>query len=260
MCDFFSFVSDPSKPIPERFMFMNWATRKQILAGKLNYEPDSHTSIIHFHGYRAAQEDHLNKYEFIPLTGKFKVDQINHKTDDSVTAEKWVKRLDFKKVVEPLIIKPIIHPLKISSPRITQEIIDTVRQWDSVWASVRNSVWASVWDSVGDSVWDSVGDSVCDSVRNSVWDSVGDSVWDSVRNSVRNSVGDSVWDSVGDSVGDSVWDSVWAYISSFFNVEYEYNFSPAVKLWELGLIPSFDGKTWRLHGGETAEILWEDTL
>jgi len=28
----------------------------------------------------------------------------------------------------------------------------------------------------------------------------------------------------------------------------------------MGLIPSFDGKKWRLHGGKKAEILWEGTL
>jgi hypothetical protein len=106
-----------------------------------------------------------------------------------------------------------------------------------------------VWDSVGDSVWDSVGDSV--------WASVGDSVWDSVE--------DSVWDSVGDSVKASVW----AYTGSFFilprsawkyteNIETEeYPFQCLVSLWDQGLVPSFDGKTWRLHGGKDAKILFE---
>ena len=78
--------------------------------------------------------------------------------------------------------------------------------------------------------------------------------------SVRASVGDSVWASVGDSVRASVGASVWAYCSSFVDIEYQYDFSSAIKLWELGLVPSYDEKVWRLHGGKGAKILWEGTL
>jgi hypothetical protein len=89
---------------------------------------------------------------------------------------------------------------------------------------------------------------------------------------VRDIVGDSVGDSVVDSVGDSVKDSVGAYTGTFFllprdawkyteNVKTdEYPFLPLVKLWEQGLVPSFDGKKWRLHGGEDAMILWKGEL
>lgn len=80
------------------------------------------------------------------------------------------------------------------------------------------------------------------------------------------------WASVRASVGDSVRDSVWAYSGSFFllprdswkytkNIKTdEYPFFPVVKLWEMGLVPSFDGKTWRLHGGPDAKVLWEGVL
>jgi hypothetical protein len=73
------------------------------------------------------------------------------------------------------------------------------------------------------------------------------SVWASVRDSVRASV------------GASVWDSVRAYTSSFFDIKYNLDFSPCIKLWEQGLVPSFDGTTWRLHSGKKAEIVYEWT-
>ena len=268
MCEFFSFVSDPDKPIPERFMCMDWTTRKKILAGTLNYESDSHTAIADFYGYKGDAEDSLNKYEYNPLIGKFTVDQINHKINDSSDAEKWVKAVDFKKIVAPLIIKPIINPFMIIPPEITPEVLMLLKQWPSVWPWVWASVGASVWDSVGASVgasvWDSVWVSVGASVRASVWPSVGASVWASVGPSIGASVWASVWDLVGpsvwDSVGASVWDSVNSYLSSFFDSKFKYDFSPAIKLWEMGIVPSFDGKTWRLHGGETAIILWEGKL
>ena len=106
--------------------------------------------------------------------------------------------------------------------------------------------WKKVRDSVSDSVMDSVEDSVGDSVGDSVWDSVGASVWASV--------------------GDSVMDSVWAYISSLFPnikkwkyVSHEDGVNPfqsGIDLWKGGYVPSFDGKTWRLH--TRSGIVWED--
>lgn len=107
--------------------------------------------------------------------------------------------------------------------------------------------WASVGDLVGGSVWSSVGDSIWASVYNSVYDSVIASVNDSVRDSVRNSVG--------------------AYISSGFPnikkwkyIDHEEGINPfqsGIDLWNDNLVPSFDGKTWRLHSGPKAEIVFE---
>ena len=168
---------------------------------------------------------------------------------------------DYSQAIAP------IHPLKLQAPTITNSELLLLQHWASVWASVRASVWASVWDSVWDSVWASVRASV----RASVWDSVGDSVGASVWDSVGDSVGASVWASVGDSVWDSVrasvWDSVWAYIGSLFpNIKawkyaptnmQGYPYQPCVDLWKKGIVPSFDGKTWRLHTNIDARIAYE---
>jgi len=157
-----------------------------------------------------------------------------------------------------------VNPLLLPKTAVTDKDIKLLKQWDSVGGSVWESVWSSVKDSVKDSVWESVWESVWDSVRSSV----GYSVWNSVWDSVRSSVGYSVWNSVRNSVGDSVWNSVWAYIGSLFpsigkweykNHEHsQYPFQSAVNLWYRGLVPSFDGKIWRLHSGEKAEVVWEE--
>ena len=242
MCRFFSFVSDGNG----KYMGFDWDLRQKCLSGELKYNPDSHTSIADYCGYIGEKEDDLNKYEYNPLSKKFKVDQINTK-NDCADAEVFVRALDFKTIVPALLIKPIVNPF-LTENSVEPQDVENLSKWASFW----DSVGASVWDSVGASVWDSVGDSVRDSVGDSVWDSVWASVWDSVGASVRASVGasvwDSVWDSVLDSFGDSVWDSVGAYISSFFDVDYQYDFTPCIDLWERGFVPGFDGKTWRLHG------------
>ena len=149
-----------------------------------------------------------------------------------------------------------VNPLLLPKTAVTDKDIKLLRQWDSVGDSVGYSVWSSVKDSVRSSVWDSVWSSVGDSVGYSVWSSVKDSVWDSV------------WDNVGYSVGYSVENSVGAYIGSLFpsigkwkykNHEHsQYPFQSAVNLWYRGLVPSFDGKIWRLHSGEKAEVVWEE--
>ncbi len=178
--------------------------------------------------------------------------------------KKWLHQLQ-----KVLVVKEIINPFLIKPPkRITDQHLGLLK------------VWASVWDSVKDSVWDSVKDSVWDSVKDSVWDSVGSSVWVSVKDSVKDSVGSSVWVSVKDSVWvsvkDSVWvsvkDSVWAYIGSFFKLRRSawkytdgiqtdgYPFQSAVDLWEMGLVPSYDGSVWRLHSGKNAKVRWSGKL
>ena len=77
------------------------------------------------------------------------------------------------------------------------------------------------------------------------------------------------WASVRVSMGASVGDSVWAYISSLFpNIKkWEYidhaegvnPFQAGIDLWHMGLVPTFDGKIWRLHKGKRAEIVLEIT-
>ena len=69
------------------------------------------------------------------------------------------------------------------------------------------------------------------------------------------------------SVGASVRASVWAYMSSLFpgvkKWQYfdhkpgENPFQPGIDLWRAGYVPSFDGKTWRLHAGPQAEVVYE---
>jgi hypothetical protein len=221
MCNFFSFVTEPEKHGGKRFYF-NWDYRKSHLNDDNN---DSHSSICKHYG---LDEDVCNKYEFNPLTKKFEIDQINSQVDDRIQAEDWVNKVNFKRIVEPLIVKPIVNPFDLPKvEKVTDEHIALLKQW----ASIRGSVWDSVWDAVGASVWASVRTLV--------------------RISVMTSIRASAWA--------SVWGAVWAYSSSFFTIKYKYDFSPCVRLWEQGLVPSNNGTitTWRLHSGKNADVVFE---
>lgn len=225
MCNFFSLTSDGEGNI----LYADHKLRQRMLHGDLKekrYRPDSHTSLNDYFGFRGEAEDSRNKYEYNPLTGKFTIDQINGK-DDSEAVEVKVRALDFKTIMPELIIKPIVSPFKDRNftGEITPEIVEKLRQWASVQTSMVNSV--------GDSVWDSVWTSAWRSVRRSVWD--------------------------------SAWDSAQAYAGSFFSIDNDqfefdgYPFQCLVDLWEMGIVPSFDGETWKLHAREDAAVVYKIT-
>ena len=215
-------------------------------AGKVTWKigVDSHSDLARLSGYQDRVLGEFAKIEITPKNGDYLYpDEWAYSVDESpvpvwcgmhekelclAAHAKWLKKLD-----KFIIRHPIVHPFKIAAPEtIGPKHIRLLKKW------------ASVGDSVGDSVW------------NSVWDSVGASV------------GASVWDSVWASVGDSVWDSVGAYIGSFFRIPVwkyvkhpkgKYPYQPLVTLWNAGLVPSFDGTTWRLHGGKKAKVLFSIT-
>ena len=260
MCKFFSLISDGTGKV----YYFDAAVRKQIIAGTLKdrsgnvyANTDSHSSIAYYYN---LIDDHCNKWEYNPLTGLLKRDQINT-VDDFDAVNDFCKALDFKTVVPELIIHPIIHPFRdVSAHEVAEKDIVNLRQWASVTQSVRQSVGASAWESVGASAWESVGESVGASVRESVWDSVWESAGASVAQSVRESAGASAWRSVRE--------SVWAYISSYFDLQQwkyidhapgENPYQPLIDLWNRGFVPSYGSKTktWRLHQGKDAKIVYE---
>ena len=232
MCKFFGFVGDGYG----NYLYSDWNTRKE----NMRENHDSHTAILTRNEVPPHLQDRWSKYEYNPLTKEFTIDEPVE-WHDHEAAENWVQHLNFKSIVEPLVIKKIRNPLTGSTKKVTDKEIALLDQWIKVRDSARFSVW--------DSVCDSVGISVSNLVRDSIWYSVSNSVWYSVSDSVSDSIGDSIWD--------SIWNLTWAYISSFFKIQYEHDFSSAIKLWNAGFVPSFDEKTWRLHSGKNAEVVYE---
>jgi len=243
MCDFFSFVTEPGTGYNsgKRFYF-DWKYREKDLGNGLitidSYTHDSHSSIC---SYFYLNEDVCNKYEYNPLTKVFEIDKINSDVDDSIQAEDWVRNLDFSKVVEPLIIKDIVNPLTDLPENknfIDDKIITLLKNWSSSQNSVRRYVDHRLIDQVGSPV----KDSIYDYLRLSLFMEI----WNSVSKTIGNK--DSMWD--------SVLNSVIGYLESFFNIEHSIDIESLNKLWNMGLIPSFDGNIWRLHTGKNGNIVF----
>ncbi len=219
------------------------------------------------------------RVEIIPICNDYlKPEGWTLRIDESITPNWWSGRHEntaykaqkewYKTILNQINIKESLKPIQprlIDPPKlITKKHLKLLREW----ISVRDSVWASAKDSISTSVWasarDSISASVGRSVRDSVWTSVRDSVWASVGASARNSVWASARDSVGAYIG-SLFPKIskWEYTDGGkppFNKIRGYPFESAVKLWKLGLIPSFDGEKWRLRGGNGVRVLWEGNL
>ena len=187
--------------------------------------------------------DKPNKYWKFKVDENIKPEWLSKKHEKEcfdcldIWKEKVLKGINLKEARNP------IRPFKIKPPKITQKHIDLLKNWDSVGDSVGDSVWDSVWNSVRNSVWDSV------------WDSVRDSVWDSVRDSVRDSVG-GYYGSLFTNI--NKWEYVDRRKKCFRGLNYP--FQSVIDLWKQGLVPSYDGEKWRLHGGKNAKVLWEGKI
>ena len=201
---------------------------------------DSHSELARLGGYDDK------------VLGEFAKIEITPKNNDYLNPDEWVYRVDespvpvwcgirekelclaahkkwLKKLEKFINRHPVVHPFKKMPPEtIQREHIFLLKKWASVGASVRASV------------------------RASVWASVGASVGASVRDSVRASVGASV----GAYTGSFFKIPVWKYIK---HPKGKYPYQPLVTLWNSGLVPSFDGKTWKLHGGSKAAVLFSIT-
>lgn len=251
MCRFFSFVGDGYG----NFLYADWETREKLIKEKSYDIPDSHTFVLTKNKIPPKMQDRWSTYEYNPLSKEFFVDN-GVEGHDHESAKNWVENLDFKKIVPDLIIKSITNPLRGNKKKITKKEIELLKEWASVMGYIyRDFVWDVTLESVRASDSGSVWNFISASVGYSVWDSVRDAVW----HSVWVPIGDSVFDSIGESAKSPLWGCIdaalGAYISSFFNLPCQYDFSPLIKLWEAGFMPSFDGTYWRLHSG--AKGRWE---
>ena len=221
-------------------------------------------------GKRVEIDQFKRRYERIKLVRQVPLEEVR------ALAEAEEEKIGYKlsEVLFP------VNPLKIEAGPVTDEEIELLKKWRNVRGNVRgsigDSIWDSIWDNLGRCVWSSIWDNVGRCIGDSIWDSIWDNVGRYVGRYVGGSVWDSVcgrgsaWDSLRGSIRGSIEDSVGAYISSLYpgikkwkyidHPEGENPFQPAITLWHKGFVPSFDGKTWRLHVGENAEVVWEGEI
>jgi len=182
------------------------------------------------------------------------------------------------------VIAPM-NPFEIECPKITDEHITLLNRWKSV----RKSIWWSVHHStrysrypvqgtILDWIWETLESPIIKTKTGAwawTWDKsnyappefclrpIWKPLWESILIPIQMSIQSTDRMSKALVYG-SVSDFVQAYTGSFFpNIKEwryvkhepdEYPFQPAVDLWKQGLVPSFDGKIWRLHSKDG--IVW----
>jgi hypothetical protein len=241
MSNFFSLASDP---VTGKIMFFDAILRKSIKDGITKENSDSYAMIAFQFGYK---EDTVNKYKYNPWTHKFTTVKFNA-VDDSKVVEEFCNQLDFFTIIPELIVKPIIHPFEVKRNEVVEEDITNLNTWIKI-----NNCYNDTGGNINVNIWKRIGVSVSNSVRTCISFSAERCLW----NSLWGLISDNIGYSIGDSVWKSVWHSYYAYVSSFFRIKYDHDFTCLNELWNRGFVSSFDGTTWRLHSGEKAEVVYE---
>lgn len=242
MCSFFSLVTSPDL-FPNKKFYLNWEFRRD----NPFENPDSHSIICRTF---SLPEDRSNKYEYNPLTGKFKADGINADVDDSLQVESWCKVLDFKTVNPYLIVKPVVNVATLPEViEITKEHLKLLEDWKKAYTAFCSSLeFAATSDAVFSKTFRLVQDSKKDSRWCTVWNLIQETVSEEVNYSARH---------LPDVLRSAFLRAKYFYCTSFFDIEYGYNFSPVVKLWEAGLFTYFDGRVWRIYSGKNTKLLYK---
>lgn len=227
MCYFFSFVTEPEKYGGKRFYF-NWKDRKKALEMNMKDVVDSHSWICsHFR----LNEDECNKYEYDPFTKVFLIDQTNSSIDDSVAAEEWVKQLDFKRIMEPIIYKNMVDPVTLPTPTLTARDFENLDKWKEI---VDNFSYSNIINEYPE--------------FKLLWDAVSNKLFYKNHHYLITSF-------------KYVKNLYVAYLLSFYTkADLNVDITCAIELWERGVIPVFSDNHWTLHSGNSLNKLYSTKL
>ena len=114
------------------------------------------------------------------------------------------------------------------------------------------------WKTFHTQVEDIVENYINSSVKIPVIDAVKSNIRIPVRDVLRYSIKKGLSQNINNDIQLSDKEICHCYYSSFFTYPHIKNpLQSGIDLWDAGLVPSFDGKTWRLHRGEKADIVYE---
>jgi len=154
-----------------------------------------------------------------------------------------------------------VNPLLLERDE-TLDLEKLLREWIAVPSS--GSVIHRTWGTVRDTIPASILDTVRSTTWATIWPRIRSSVWGSFWGTVPASVLNAVQSEVRATSGDLIVDTLYVYIGGLFSGIKKWKYvkgpdpwRPMLTLWYGGYLPSFDGKTWRLHVGPKAEIILE---
>lgn len=219
------------------------------------------------------------RFEILPKNGSyFSPDKWVFELDERIEPSWWEKSLEkpcfeahrqwLEQLYSLVRLDEVRHPINPLTDiperkRVTKKDLAMLEEWSLVGGLVEDSLGSSVLN----------GSSTMNPVVCLVWRLLEELVGHSVRCSVL----DSLPSHGSVLVVNSVLDLVDAYIGSLFRIndwkhidwrkkpfnkigKGNYPFRSGEYLWRHGLVPSFDGKVWRLHTGPKAKVIWKGKL
>ena len=237
MSNFFSFAWDGK----DKFLYADYKIRKELIKNKSDDDPDSFKWLMTYFCIKQSKQKKWSFCNFDPITKKFdilvKIDNHNYQI-----AENWVKNINFKYIVPELIIKNIIDPLNNCIKPLPNEYIILLKEWSNIDRFAYISSYNYIMKYVGKYIYNYINDCIWSYCGNHIMNAICFSVPPCMMNSY---------------LYNSMVNSLVVYGASFFDIKYNFDFSPLLKLYNAGFVPSFDGVKWRLHSGLEGTIIFE---
>ena len=236
MYGFFSFLSDGNGNI----FYIGCDERRRIFAGESSVSADDDECIaIHNFGSR-EKADLYNYWYYDPFTDNLTLKRENTTNDRNLLDKEKIIAAVHECVPE-FILKPVINPFTNGQfeGQVTPEILELLHGWESVI------------DTIDDSLSDIAYETIISTVHETMNDQILSIIWDKIKAETDES--DFCY------CYESVFEAVLGYLSSFFvfkkwtNSEENSNinpYQPCISLWEMGIVPVFNGRQWSLHGSK----------
>jgi hypothetical protein len=207
------------------------------------------------------------RFEILPKNGNyFSPDKWVFELDERIEPSWWTKSLEkpcfeahrqwLEQLYSLVRLDEVRHPINPLTDiperkRVTKKDLAMLEEWSLVWESAGKTIRDSVWHARG-SVWNPIWESL--------WRLVGRLVWNSEWRPWK-SINILGWAYVGSLLKTHDWKHIDWRKKPFNKIgKGNYPFRSGEYLWRHGLVPSFDGKVWRLHTGPKAKVIWKGKL
>lgn len=236
MYGFFSFLSDGNGNI----FYIGCDERRRIFAGESSVSADDDECIaIHNFGSR-EKADLYNYWYYDPFTDTMTLKRENTTNDRNLLDKEKIITAVYECVPE-LILKPVINPFTNGQfkGQVTPEALGFLHEWKAIIGNIDNMLY------------DTVYETIMFTVRGVIHDQLMSSIWDVIRSQTEEN--DFCY------CYESAFETVIGYLSSFFVFQKWNNFKegsdvnpylPCIHLWEMGLVPVFNGRQWNLHSNK----------
>ena len=215
--------------------YFDWNQRQE--SREVSYNAHSHQFICKFYG---LDEEQCGFYSYDPIHNKVDIVKSEQVKWTNGFAFKFAEGLDFYTIAPLIHVRPVLNPLAMRP--IESVSSKHIRQLES-WAKVTR-------EEIG-----GYGSLAIGTLGTDLYEAVADTIEYELTNVIKGMIFKSIVKDGGNNII-RLYDAIRLYAYSFFKLDFGTRAQDLLDLWYDGLVPSFDGKTWRLHSGYDAKIVY----